>query len=167
VPLYWLDASVLIEAHQRTYPIGIADSFWEWLGGQVQAGNIVAPKRVYQEVAENKKHQDEVAKWVRHRREKGLCISPSKRVQELVGQVEKFVFTKYSAVEAWDFSRGGDAWVVAPALNSQGVVVTKESFLRPDAQKARIPDVCDQFRIKCIDTLQMLRVLKANTQALR
>jgi hypothetical protein len=104
VPLYWLDASVLIEAHQRSYPIGIADSFWEWLAGQVQAGNIVAPRRVYREVAENQKHQDEVAKWVKHRREKGLCILPSRRVQELVGQVEEVVFAKYSSVEALDFS---------------------------------------------------------------
>lgn len=124
-------------------------------------GNLVAPKRVYREVAEHKNHQDELAKWVKHRREKGLCISPSKRVQALVGQVEEFVFTKYRSVEAWDFSRGGDAWVVAHALDSQGIVVTKESFLHPDAQKARIPDVCDHFDIKCVDTLQMMRLLKA------
>jgi hypothetical protein len=160
VPRYWLDASVLIEAHLRTYPIGIANSFWAWLGGQVQNGNVVCPRRVYKEVAETE-HQDELAQWVKHRKGKGLCISPSRLVQTRVKEITAYVFTKYKNVEAWDFSKGADPWVIAHALEDHGIVVTKESFTRPDAQKARIPDVCDCFNVKCIDTLEMLKQLKA------
>jgi hypothetical protein len=161
VPRYWLDASVLIEAHLRSYPIGMADSFWEWMAGKVQAGYIVSPRRVYQEVAENEKHEDELAKWVKHRREKGLCVAPSKAVQGRVQEITEHVFAKYIFVEAWDFSKGADPWVIAHALEDQGIVVTKESDLHPNAQKARIPDVCDHFGVKCVNTLEMLKQLKA------
>jgi hypothetical protein len=140
----------------------MADSFWEWTAGKVHDGYIVSPRRVYQEVAENEKHQDELAKWMRHRRDKGLCVAPSRAVQERVQAIEEHVFTKYIVVEAWDFSKGADPWVIAHAMeDGQGIVVTKESDSRPNAQKARIPDVCDHFNVKCVDTLEMLKQLKA------
>jgi hypothetical protein len=162
VPRYWIDASVWIEAHLRSYPIGIADSFWKWVAGQVECGNIVSPRRVYQEVAEHEKHKDdELAKWVRHRRERGLCIPPSRSVQDRIHDIGEHIFTKYLVVEAWDFQKGADPWIVAHALEDHGIVVTKESETRPNAQKVRIPDVCDHFNVKCIDTLEMLKQLKA------
>jgi hypothetical protein len=161
VPRYWLDASVFIEANLRSYPIGIADSFWEWLAGQVQAGQIVSPRRVYKEVAENEDHQDLLAKWVKNRKDKGLCVLPTKAVQLLVGKIGEFVFSSYPGVEAYDFLRGGDPWVIAHALDDDGVVVTKESYRHPQAKKARIPDVCEHFGVSCIDTLEMLKRLKA------
>jgi hypothetical protein len=160
VPRYWLDASVLIEAHLRTYPIGIADSFWEWLAGQVQAGNVVCPRRVYQEVAETE-HQDELAQWMKPRKGKGLCIPAARPVQDRVKEITEHVFAKYESVEAWDFSKGADPWVIAHGLEDHGIVVTKESDARPNAKKARIPDVCDHFSVKCVDTLAMLKLLKA------
>ena len=73
----------------------------------------------------------------------------------------EYVFLKYKSVEAWEFSKGADPWVIAHALEDRGIVVTKESFTRPDAQKVRIPDVCDNFSVKCVDTLQMLKELSA------
>src|SRR6266478_5193763 len=139
----------------------MADSFWQWVAGQVEVGNIVSPRRVYQEVAENEKHQDELAKWVRHRREKGLCIAPSRFVQERLQSVTEYVVTKYLIVEALDFLKGADPWIIAHALEDHGIVVTKESETRSNAQKTRIPDVCDHFNVKCVDTLEMLKQLKA------
>jgi len=65
------------------------------------------------------------------------------------------------SVEAWDFSKGADPWVIAHALEDHGIVVTKESDARPTAKKARIPDVCDHFGVKCVDTLTMLKLHKA------
>jgi hypothetical protein len=161
VARYWLDASVLIEAHNRTYPIGVFDSFWEWLAGEVQAGNIVCPRRVYQEVAEAE-HQDELAQWMKPRKGKGLCIPASRQVQDRLKEIEEYIFTQYESVEAWDFSKGADPWVIAHALDDHGAVVTKESSTRSNAKKARIPDVCNHFGVKCVDTLEMLKELKAH-----
>ena len=61
---YWLDASVFIEAQNRTYPMGIMDSYWKWLAGRIEDGTIVCPKLVYQEVVDGHERQDVLAKWL-------------------------------------------------------------------------------------------------------
>ena len=161
MPRYWLDASVLIEAHRKTYPIKIVESFWVWLNGQIQHGVIVCPRQVYKEIAEVDGHKDELADWMRVRKGNGLCIPASRGVQEAVGTIQVYVYEQYDNIEAWEFSKGADSWVIAQALVDNGIVVTRESTLHPEAKKVRIPDVCCHFGVKCIDTLEMLRQLKA------
>jgi hypothetical protein len=139
----------------------MATSFWAWLAGQVQVGNVVAPRRVYQEIAEVENHKDDLAQWVKNRRDKGLCIPPSKPVQERVRVIEAKVFELFTHPEAWEFSKGADPWIIAHAIEDNGVVVTLESDLRPEAKKVRIPDVSNAFNVKCVDTLEMMRQLKA------
>lgn len=157
---YWLDANVLIEAHNRSYPFDVATTFWRSLAGQIEEGNIVSARRVYKEVAEQERHQDAVANFVRSRRQY-LCQPSSKEVDAFVGKVEDYIFNsgRYLATEAWRFSRGADPWVIAHAAVDSGVVVTKESALRPEAQVIRIPDVCSHFEVKCVDTIEMFRQL--------
>lgn len=161
MPRYWLDASVLIEAHRRSYPFGVAVSFWAWLAKQVEGGIVVCPRSVYQEIAEQENHQDEVARWVQNRRDKGLCVMPSQNVTKNVDTILQYVFTKYAPEQAFIFPKGGDVWVIAHAMDDGGTVVTQESDLRPNAQRARIPDVCQHFNVKCVNTVEMFRLLKA------
>ena len=158
---YWLDANVLIEAHRRSYPFEIAVSFWRWLGKQVEDGVIVCPRRVYQEIAEQENHKDEIAQWVQNRKDKGLCVLPSRTVTAQEGIVLEYVFGRYAPEQAYTFAKGGDPWVIAHALDDRGTVVTLESDLRPTAQRARIPDVCKHFDVKCVNTVEMLKLLKA------
>jgi Domain of unknown function (DUF4411) len=158
---YWLDASVLIDAHRKSYPIKIMASFWVWLNGQIHDGVIVCPRMVYKEIAEVDGRDDELSQWMKVRKGKGLCIAASRAVQREVGNIQVHVYEKYDSVEAWEFSKGADSWVIAHAKVENGIVVTKESTLHPDAKKARIPDVCCHFQVKCIDTLEMLRRLNA------
>jgi Domain of unknown function (DUF4411) len=158
---YWLDASVFIEAHNRSYPIGIVDSDWKWIAGKVGEGTIVCPKLVYQEIVNGYDRDDALGKWFQTRKSNGLCIPPDQAVQKQVGIITNYVFTKYKSHQAMAFSKGADVWIIAHALVDQGIVVTQESSLHPNAQKARIPDVCKQFNLPCIDGLQMLKKLKA------
>jgi len=158
---YWLDASVFIEAHNRTYPMGIMNSYWKWMAGRVADGTIVCPKLVYQEVVDGHERQDELAKWFQTRKSSGLCVASDQAVQAQVGLISDYVFTEYKQHQALDFSNGADPWVIAHALHDKGIVVTQESSLRPKAHKARIPDVCKHFNVPCIDGIKMLRDLKA------
>lgn len=146
---------------QRYYPIGVAVSFWTWLSGQVEDGVIVCPRRVYQELAEQEDHRDELSLWVQNRRNKGLCIMPSKEITAQVGDILNFVFAHYEGPQAYDFSKGGDVWVIAHARDDAGTVITQESGLHPKARKVRIPDVCKHFQVKCLNTVDMLKELKA------
>ena len=157
---FWLDANVLIEAHNRSYPIDVAVTFWGRIAEQIEKGNLVCPKRVYKELAEHEKHQDKVAEFVKTRRTRGLCIYPSRGVQDAVGKIEGYIFDRYTWESAWHFSKGGDPWVIAHAIDESGTVVTYESALHPDSQKARIPDVCKHFGVDCINLNEMARRLK-------
>lgn len=159
MPRFWLDANVLIEAHNGSYPFDMAERFWERMAEHIESGNILSVRRVYQEMAEQEKHQDAVAQFVTNRRNQGLCVSPSREVTSKVGEIEAYVFSKYDAVRVLEFSRGGDPWVIAQAFVDSGIVVTKESALRPNAQKPRVPDICQHFGVKCVDTLTMFRML--------
>ena len=159
---YWLDANVFIEAQNRKYPFGMFDSYWEWMSGRVAEGTIVCPKRVYQEIVGEHDHDDPLVKWFQTRKGNGLCIASDHAVQEQVGIITKHVFTRYhQSPHAMNFSKGADPWIIAHAFVDDGVVVTQESNLRPDAQKARIPDVCKEFDVACIDGLKLLEKLKA------
>jgi hypothetical protein len=158
---YWLDASVFIEAQNRTYPIGIVDSYWRWLAGQVEAGRIVCPKRVFQEIVEGHERQDDLAKWFQARRGDGLCIASDRSVQKQVGIISTHVFSVYRSHQAMRFSDGADPWIIAHAQVDDGTVVTQESSLRPNSHKVRIPDLCRHFNVRCIDGLQMMKDLNA------
>ena len=158
---YWLDASVFIEAHNRTYPIGIMDSYWKWMAGQISNGVIVCSKAVFREIVDGHECQDELAKWFQNRKSNGLWFAPNQAVQVQVGLISDYVFSKYKQHQALDFSDGADPWVMAHAFVDKGIVVTQESSLRPDAHKTRIPDVCKHFNVPCIDGIKMLRDLKA------
>lgn len=158
MPRFWLDANVLIEAHNGSYPYDMAITFWARMAEQIECGHIAGVRRIYQELAEHEKHQDAVAQFVQNRR-KFLSIMPSHEVTKKVGEIQAYTFGKYVHAQAWEFSRGGDPWVIAQAWEDGGIVATKESDLKPLAQKARIPDVADHFGVKCVDTLTMLKML--------
>jgi hypothetical protein len=159
-PQFWLDANVLIEAHNRSYPINRAITFWSRLAEQVENGAIGSPRRVYKEVAEHEEHQDEVAKWVKVRKN-GLCRLPTLGVTDKVGEIETYVWgnAQYDHAEVWQFCKGGDPWVIAHAAVEGGNVVTLETALRPNSKKPRVPDVADIFGVRCVTTLGMFGLL--------
>jgi hypothetical protein len=159
---FWIDANVLIQAKNGPYSFAFNKSFWIWLDGQLGKGNIVAPKRVYDEIVRNEDPGDQLTKWVKNRREKGLCLKPSKEVQEALRSIVDQVWSQYAQAPALEFSRGADPWLIAHALQDNGVVVTHESARQPQAKhRVLIPNVCSDFNLKCIDTYEMLKLLKA------
>jgi hypothetical protein len=160
VPRYWLDADVLIGA-SKDVPFDTWKQFWGWMAARVERGELVSPRAVYKEVAENEDHQDELARWVSNRKAKGLCITPSRRVQDKVKEITKYILAKHKPEQALDFLKGGDVWVIAHALEDDGIVVTQESSEHPRAEKARIPDVCKYFGVTCINRNEMLKKEKA------
>lgn len=158
---WWLDADVFIQAKNGLYAFDINRTFWNWLDEQLRNGVIACPKMVYKEIVDNQRITDKLAEWVKARQKKGLCVKPDATVQAAATEIGNYVFTRYDYANAWDFSRGGDAWVIAHAMCDKGTVVTNESAERPTAKKARIPDVCSYFEVACADTVKMLRMLKA------
>lgn len=157
MPVYWIDAVVLIQASNAYYPFDRVPKFWTFVSQELEKGNIQAPKIVWQEITAG---NDGLAQWALQRREKGLCISASKAVQAHIGTISAHVVEKYKPHHANEFLIGGDAWVIAHAMEDGGTVVTQESP-RSHKAKVKIPTVCKALGVRCIDTFAMLKEMGA------
>lgn len=159
MPLFWLDACVFIEAKNGPYSFSRVPSFWRLLDEQSKAGAICCPDMVYKELVSG---NDQLARWVSARKQNGLCVKPNRAVQELVTKIADYVTSDYKQHQAAAFLAGADAWLIAHAWQSEGIVVTQESDRQPKAEKARIPDVCANFSVGCTNTYEMLDGLGAS-----
>jgi hypothetical protein len=154
---YWLDADVLINAKNGPYPMRNARGFWSALAGKVEEGSVAAPKRVFDEVTEGRKLPDELAAWMKLRKEKGLCIKANGAIDAYATAIGDYIFGgRYPVSEALKFSKGGDPWLIAYALHYKGVVVSNESNKFPKSDRVRIPDVCHEFAVRCITLDQLI-----------
>ena len=161
-PIYWLDTNVFIQAKNGPYKFRVFGVFWAFLHEQVGAGTIRCPKMVYQEIVNNEEPLDDLATWIKARRQSGLFVEANADVQKAMNVVADYVMEKYEQQHAGHFLSGADPWLIAHAIQSKGVVVTHESTKHPQAKAARIPDVCDALNVPCIDTYELLERLKAD-----
>lgn len=158
MPIHWLDANVFIQSKNGPYSFRVAPRFWAFLDKQLRDGTLASSALVYQELVSG---SDDLANWVKNRKEIGLCIKPSREAQRHFRHIADYVYSRYERHQSEDFLRGADPWLIAHALESTGIVVTHESDRKPNARKARIPDVCAQFKVRCINTYRMLDELGA------
>jgi hypothetical protein len=142
---FWLDASALIESKDRWYPFSQVKKFWSCLSDEIERGSILAPYATYKELAAG---NDELAKWVRTRRQ-ALSVVPNECVSNQMTRIADFVQAKYKRNQCEEFLTGGDPWLVATAKCIGGTIVTGES--RSRKQKIRIPTVCAAFGVKHVE----------------
>ena len=159
--IHWLDTNVFIQAKNGPYRFKVAPGFWAFLDEQIHAGNIRCPKMVYDELITNEAPRDDLALWVKNRRQSGLFVPATRPVQKVMSTVADHVVGKYQQHQAAEFLRGADPWLIAHALYSKGVVVTHESDRKFNAKKVRIPNVCGDLHVSCVDTYEMLERLGA------
>ena len=138
------------------------ESFGRSLMNRSRPQRFGAPRLVYQEIVNNEDPRDELANWIKTRRQSGLFVDPNTDVQKAMKTVADHAIGNYEQQHAGHFLSGADPWLIAHAIQSKGVVVTHESARRPQAKAARIPDVCHAFKVPCIDTYEMLDRLGAD-----
>ena len=82
-------------------------------------------------------------------------------VQDRFRAIADYVVSHYPVNQSNRFLSGADPWVIAHAAAHGGVVVTLETRVPNNSQKAKIPNVADRFHVRSINTYQMLRELGA------
>jgi len=154
---YWLDSNVLMEAHRRYYSFDIAPGFWTSVEAHAKADSLRSPKVVLDvEIAPNK---DALTTWAKAIGSV-LFVQAGQAEQQEVGNITQYVLSAYSQADAAFFLAKADPWVIAHALADKGVVVTQEKLVAANSKKVKIPNVCNQFNVKWIDTFELLRRLK-------
>lgn len=155
---YCLDANVFIQAKNGPYGMDFHPSFWKWIDRQADAGILFSSKMVFEELS---KGGDELAKWVKERRDSKLFLEPSAEAYRFMSQIADYINTHYPAHQAKRFLNGADPWIVAQSKAEGATVVTHERRAGEDSKVVKIPNICDQLKVDYIDPFKMLRLLKA------
>lgn len=157
--LYLLDANVLIRAHEDYYPIDRIPQFWEWLVSMGKNGTVKIPHEIYSEI--------EVSRGMLHDWlvDKGNSTYLLLDQQTIPADANKIVEIGYgkNLNESEIDQIANDPFLVAYALRDleNTTIVTKE-VSAPSKQRAnrKIPDVCKQFDIHCINDFSFYRELE-------
>lgn len=155
---YLLDANTYIQAKNQYYGMDICPAYWEWLDLQFEQGVVASVDMVGQELKDG---NDELMLWVKARPAHFLENNDDD-TQGAFGHVAAFVAAgDYNPGNRDDFLAKADPWIIAKAMSIGATVVTHESALAPHSKKVKVPNICDQFGVPCINTFQFLRTLNA------
>mgnify|MGYP005855285373 CR=1 FL=1 len=160
--LYLLDANVLIDANRDYYPMSRVPEFWGWLLHHAQNGTVKLPQEIF---SEPKSGSDQLAKWLKRGNDGTALILKEEVAVDLVRQVIEEGYSP-DLTDEEVVKIGNDPFLIAYAMadpSSRCVVTTEAS--KPSTQRAnrRVPDVCDQFGVKSINTFRFIRELDFTT----
>jgi len=156
--VYVLDANVFIEAARRYYAFDLHTPFWDILNEHAENGVIECIDRVKDELG---KEGDELGKWAYGSFSHAFRSTDQEDVINSYGKVMTWMQgqSQYSDAAKTEFAGGADGWLVAYAVAKGRTVVTHEVAAPEARRRVPIPNVCEQFHVRYVDTFEMLREL--------
>ena len=146
---YVFDTSSLVGAWVRSYPPDLFPGVWEHMSALAQAGQLIAPEDVLDEL---KDRDDELQAWVKARTD--AIIVPTSRALLLEARA---VLADHPGLTKTGTGRGkADPFVIALAARRNCPVVTEEQG--GSQPKPRIPFVCSARGVACMSILDVIRI---------
>jgi hypothetical protein len=157
-PSYLLDANVFIEAARRYYAFDLAPRFWTSLEQLARDGRIRSVDRVKQELERGK---DTLAEWAVRDFAHGFVRTDTAEVLAEFREVMDWANRQAQFLDAAkeQFAGSADGWLVAHAKTNGHMVVTMEQFSADVRRRVPIPNVCNAFGVRYVNTFEMLREL--------
>ena len=150
---YLIDSDVLISAKNLHYGFDFCPGYWDWLVLKNKDGIVASIEKVGDEIH---CRDDKLTNWADQQGE-SFFLKPTRYVVEATKQISTWLQkSKYEPSAIATFSKKADLWLVGHALASGCTVVTQE-VPADSVQQVKIPDVCSEFKLKCINTFEMLR----------
>jgi hypothetical protein len=145
---YSVDTSALITSWRVTHNPRNYPTFWERLDQLISNHELRASEEVLEDLS---KKDDDVYDWARLR--PGMFVPLYEDIQRAV----KAMMKRFPRIIDSRRNRSGsDPWVIALAQVENLTVITLEGRTS-SLEKPRIPDVCDELKIKCIDMHGLIR----------
>jgi Domain of unknown function (DUF4411) len=162
--LYLLDANVIITAKDSYYAMDQVPQFWEWLVHHGKRGNLKIPRELLGEVNEG---SDKLHPFYAWRKDK-LHIDSLQLNEEVDTKILQRVLDDGYGRDLTDADLGTigrDPFLIAYALAKKDRVVVTTEVSKPSQkrQNRKIPDVCEQLGVTCLNTFQMTRALDWKT----
>ena len=144
---YVFDSNIFINLHRR-HPIDVFPSLWTKISELMDNGVIISSQEVYDEIIIG---GDEIGKWASIRQ---TCFLPS--YIDIQNYVRSILSTHRGLVEGGKKMNSADPFVIALAKREGCKVVTEEVPSR-NASSPKIPDVCNAYKIECINFIDFAR----------
>ncbi len=157
---YLLDSNIFIQAKNIQYPFDVFPGFWNWLERDMSVGLVNSIEPVYMELT---KVKDDLQEWVSKYKNTGCFL----RVDDLATQnaykeVIDWVYSEdsqFNEAAKSEFLAVADSWLVAKAMASDSSIVTLEKFEPNSKKKIKIPNVCNRFNVRYLNTVELLRTM--------
>lgn len=127
-------------------------AFWQWLEIANQNGIVLSVQEVADELED-----EELVEW-KSEAGKNLFMPTDPAIGDTLHKISDWVQSKpYLESAAQEFFSNADPYLIAHAKIIGAIVVTHEISAPHSKKDIKIPDVCNEFRIECIDPFEMLR----------
>lgn len=156
--IYLLDANTYIEAKNSYYSMDFCPAYWSWLDHQFANGIAGSIDMIGRELKEG---NDELAEWVKARRGQFIANDDHATQTAFVQVIEYVMAQNFNPANRDNFLAKADPWLIAKAMSSGAIVVTHESLVSDTTKKVKVPNICKQFSVQCINTFEFLRQTKA------
>ena len=163
---YLLDSNVLITANSTYYEIDRIPHFWDWIARQAVLNTVKLPEQMMKEITPNNKY-DTFLKWLAAN-SVALTLNPEniQRFSTVVLRRGYGINESEQLAAGFSESNANDAILVAHALADKAnrKVVTLESVQEtgnplPLPRRRKIPLVCRELGVECINTFDLIREL--------
>lgn len=147
--VYVLDTSFIIQLHENYYRETFA-TLWEHFDEMLATGQFTSTREVKRELEDQ---NDAASEWAEQNGK--LFTTPTAEEGKFVAGIYAVKHFQQN-IETKKILKGGknaDPFVVARAFVVKGTVLTMEQ-LKPHA--AKIPNICDQFKLPCMDMRQFM-----------
>lgn len=153
---YLIDTNIFIESSNRHYAIDICPGFWEFLDRVSDLENVKSITQVYDEFTPG---NEELVNFKERLKNKGFFLQIENITPESYSATTMSLQEmRYDQQAIANFSQKADYFLIALALQEQYTIVTQEARMQTIAPKRiKIPNVCEQLEIECIDITEFLR----------
>jgi len=150
---YCIDTCALIDLMKKLYPPDIFPSLWKDLENLVSYGRLIAPREVFKELEKYSDKKDELLKWVKKNRRifKELTEEQLQLVRDILQKFPNLIDPNKTVADA-------DPFIIALAISEGCSVITSEQLGSPE--KPKIPNVCNDYKIKCLSLPDFFREQK-------
>lgn len=145
---YSIDTSAILDGYNRFYPPDVFPKLWNLLEGLISNGSLKATELVFEELA---RKDDNAKRWIEA--QKNMFKAVDTDIQKNV----TIIMSKYPRIVAEGGQKNmADPFVVAFAKQNNCIVVTGEKR-SGSKNKPTIPFLCNEFDIKCMSILELIR----------
>ena len=107
---------------------------------------------------EIKKTEDDLYDWLKS------CNIPIKKSSENVIKCLKEIYQNPLHLKLVDNTKNrslADPWVIAHAMNEKAIVVSKEEKITAiNTEKVKIPNVCENMSVRCINDFEFIQEIQ-------